>query len=152
MSTRAVSVSYAPSRDDHARGLLARITAVGAVHSWWPLMLVLSLQAIVAVTTLRNTAFQDEGLYLYAGRQLLQAWMGGPAPVEQYAFYFSGYPYIYPVFGGALDILGGLELARAFSLACMLGVTGLAYLCTLRIFGARPALLAAAAYALGRTA
>jgi 4-amino-4-deoxy-L-arabinose transferase-like glycosyltransferase len=147
MSTRAISPGYSLQRDAEAPGLLARIGTLGRVHAWWPLLLVLSLQAALAITTLHNTAFQDEGLYLYAGRQLLQAWMGGPAPVEQYAFYFSGYPYIYPVIGGALDMLGGLELARALSLACMLGVTGLAYLCTRRMFGARPALFAAAAYA-----
>jgi hypothetical protein len=124
----------------------ARSPVLAAAASWWPLLLVLALLAIVALTTLHNTAFQDEGLYLYAGRQLLQYWAGGPAPVEQYAYYFSGYPYIYPVIGGGLDMIGGLELARAFSLVCMLGVTALVYVSTRRLFDPPVAMFAALAY------
>lgn len=118
----------------------------GAIPAWWPLILVLGLQALVALTTLRNTAFQDEGLYLFAGRQILRHWTGGPAPLEQYAFYFSGYPYFYPVLGGLLDKLGGLELARAFSLGCMLGVTAIIYVCTQKLFGRIAATFGAATY------
>lgn len=123
-----------------------RRTIVGVVPSWWPLVLILALQAGVALATLHNTAFQDEGLYLYAGRQILRHLTGGPSPVENYAFYFSGYPYIYPLIGGFLDKVGGLELARAFSLVCMLGVSTSAYLCTRRLFQAPAAIFAAAIY------
>jgi hypothetical protein len=44
-------------------------------------------------------------------------------------------------------MLGGLELARGFSLACMLGVTAIVYLVTRRLFGKPAALFASAAYA-----
>jgi hypothetical protein len=125
---------------------IAANPVLAAAASWWPLILVLVLQSVVSLVTLHNTAFQDEGLYLYAGRQLLQSWTGGPAPVEQYAYYFSGYPYIYPVIGGALDMIGGLELARAFSLVCMLGVTTLVYVMTRRLFERPVAMFAALGY------
>jgi 4-amino-4-deoxy-L-arabinose transferase-like glycosyltransferase len=128
------------------RSISGRILA-GVIPSSWALGLILALQAIIAVTTLRNTVFQDEGLYLYAGRQILRYWMGGPAPVEQYGFYFSGYPYVYPVIGGFLDKIGGLELARDFSLVCMLGVTVLTYVCTRKLFPPAAAIFASAAYA-----
>jgi len=108
---------------------------------------VLALQALVSLSTLHNTAFQDEALYLYAGRQIIHHWNGGPVPLENYSFYFSGYPYVYPVIGGFLDMIGGLELARCFSLACMLGVTGIAYSVTGKLFHRRAAIFAAAAYA-----
>ena len=63
------------------------------IPSFLPLILILAMQAIIPVATLHNTAFQDEALYLYAGRQLVcYYWMGGPVPLDHYAFYFSGYP------------------------------------------------------------
>ena len=116
--------------------------------SWpWPLILVLGLQTVASLITLHNTAFQDEALYLYAGRQILHQWNGGPAPLDNYASYFSGYPYLYPVVGGFPDIAGGLELARDFSLACMLGVTGIVYWITGKLFHRPAAIFASAAYA-----
>jgi 4-amino-4-deoxy-L-arabinose transferase-like glycosyltransferase len=112
-----------------------------------PVIAILALQALVSVLALHNTAFQDEALYLYAGRQVIHHWGGGPPPLADYAFYFSGYPYVYPVVGGFLDMIGGLELARGFSVACMLGVTTIVYLMTLRLFGQRSAVFASAVYA-----
>ena len=115
--------------------------------SWpWPLVLVLGLQTVVSLATLHNTAFQDEALYLYAGRQILHHWNGGPAPLDNYASYFSGYPYLYPVIGGFLDMVGGLQLARDFSLVCMLGVTGIVYWITRKLFNRPAAIFASAAY------
>jgi dolichyl-phosphate-mannose-protein mannosyltransferase len=105
------------------------------------------MQATVCVSTLHNTAFQDEGLYLYAGRVLIHHWLGGPPPLDHYAFYFSGYPDVYPVIGGFLDMLGGLELARCFSLTCMLGVTAIVYSLTRSLFRDAAAIFAAASYA-----
>jgi hypothetical protein len=110
-------------------------------------VLILAVQAVVSVTTLHNTAFQDEALYLYAGHVITHYWMGGPAPLEHFAFFFSGYPDVYPVIGGFLDTIGGLELARAFSLACMLGVTAVGYSVTRTLFGQLAAVFAAAVYA-----
>src|SRR5882757_1803112 len=109
-----------------------------AIPSFWPLALILALQAIISVATLHNAAFQDEGLYLYAGRQLLSYWMGGPVSLDHYAFYFSGYPGVYPVIGGVLYMIGGLELARSFSLFCMLGMNAIVYYRTQKFFH-RPA-------------
>jgi 4-amino-4-deoxy-L-arabinose transferase-like glycosyltransferase len=117
------------------------------VSGRWPLLLVLALQAVASVAVLRNTAFQDEALYLYAGRQLIHHWNGGPVPYDHYAAYMSGYPYVYPVIGGFFDMVGGLELARAFSLGCMLGVTAIVYSVTGRFFDRRAAIFASAAYA-----
>ncbi|HEX5303355.1 MAG TPA: glycosyltransferase family 39 protein [Streptosporangiaceae bacterium] len=127
---------------------VAPILARPARRSWpWPIVLVLALQALTSLVALHNTAFQDEGLYLYAGRQIIHHWAGGPAPPENYAFYFSGYPYFYPVIGGFLDMIGGLQLARSFSLMCMLGVTTIAYYITGKLFHRRAAIFAAAVYA-----
>lgn len=124
-----------------------RQASAGALSGRWPLVLVLALQAVASVGTLHNSAFQDEALYLYAGRQIIHHWNGGPIPLESYAYYFSGYPYVYPVIGGFLKMIGGLELARTFSLACMLGVTGIVYWITGKLFHRRAAIFASAAYA-----
>lgn len=124
-----------------------RQTRRSVLSGRWPLVLVLALQTLIAVSTLHNTAFQDEALYLYAGRQIIHHWAGGPVPPENYTFYFSGYPYVYPVIGGFLEMLGGLPLARCFSLVCVLGVTGIVYAVTGKIFHRRAAIFASAAYA-----
>ncbi len=65
-----------------------------------PLPLILLFQTIISLLALRNTAFQDEALYLFAGRQILLTWMGKTAYLEPYGLYFSGYPSFYPVIGG----------------------------------------------------
>lgn len=115
--------------------------------AFWPLMLILALQAAISLTTLHNTAFQDEGLYLYAGRILVHNyWLGGPASLDHYAFYFSGYPDIYPLIGGFLDMIGGLELARSFSLFCMMGVNAIIYFSTQKFFQRPAAIFASATY------
>lgn len=121
---------------------------VKAIPSFWPLLLILALQGIISLATLHNTAFQDEALYLYAGRQLFRYyWMGGPVPLDHYAFYFSGYPGVYPLLGGMLDMIGGLELARAFSLFSMMGVNTIIYASTQKFFQRPAAIFASATYA-----
>ena len=75
--------------------LAARLLAIG------PLAALLALQTLGSLT-LRNTAFQDEALYLYAGRQIVDWLRGGPAVTEAYATYFSGLPRLYPVLAGLL--------------------------------------------------
>jgi hypothetical protein len=117
------------------------------IPSRWPVALILTIQAIVSLATLRNTAFQDEALYLYGGRQIVGHWLGGPAPLDHYASYFSGYPYIYPVIGGFLDRIGGLSLARNFSLLCMLGVTTMVYFVADRLLRRAAALFGTVIYA-----
>jgi Dolichyl-phosphate-mannose-protein mannosyltransferase len=112
-----------------------------------PLPLILLLQAITSLLALRNTAFEDEALYLLAGQQIFLNWMGKTSYLEPYGLYFSGYPFFYPVIGGVLDFLGGLEAARLFSLLCMLIVTTCVYYMTLQFFERKSALIAAFLFA-----
>lgn len=116
-------------------------------RSRWSLPIILVFQAALALFALQNTAFQDEALYLLAGRQIFNSWLGGPPVIDPYASYFSGYPYFYPVIGGVLDMLGGIELARMFSLACMLGITVCVYYAAKNLFDRDSAVFAAALYA-----
>jgi 4-amino-4-deoxy-L-arabinose transferase-like glycosyltransferase len=113
----------------------------------FPLSVILFLQAITSLFALRNTAFQDEALYLLAGREIILNYMGKISYVEPYGLYFSGYPFFYPVIGGILDFIGGLEAARLFSLLCMMIVTVCVYLMTLQLFDRKSALLAAFLFA-----
>jgi 4-amino-4-deoxy-L-arabinose transferase-like glycosyltransferase len=112
-----------------------------------PLPLILLFQTIISLLALRNTAFQDEGLYLLAGRQIVLTWMGKTPYLEPYGLYFSGYPFFYPVIGGMLDFLGGLEAARLFSSLCMLIVTICVYCLTIQFFDRKSALIAAFLFA-----
>ncbi len=130
------------------KGAIGGRVKSGLLASIWPLTLILAMQAVISVATLHNTAFQDEALYLYAGRQLFHYYfMGGPVPLDHYAFYFSGYPGVYPLLGGMLDMIGGLQLARTFSLFCMLGVNTIIYYLTGKHFQRPAAILASAGYA-----
>jgi 4-amino-4-deoxy-L-arabinose transferase-like glycosyltransferase len=140
-----MSIAYTLDASGPLTLRLARMWA--ALRSRLPLMAIVLLQGVVSLLTLQNTAFQDEALYLFAGRQIFNFWLGGPPPSDPYATYFSGYPELYPAFAGMLDTWGGLEAARAFSLLCMLGVTVCVYVITRRLFGERSALFAAAIYA-----
>jgi 4-amino-4-deoxy-L-arabinose transferase-like glycosyltransferase len=126
------------ARNVTRRHLLTRVMA-----SRWSLPLILAFQALTSWTLLQNTAFQDEALYIYAGRQIWQSWSGGPPLIDPYSYYFSGYPYVFPLIGGGLDMLGGLELVRAFSLICMLIVTVCGYYVTRELFNQKSAVFAA---------
>jgi len=112
-----------------------------------PVPLILLVQAITSLLALRNTAFQDEALYLLAGREIFLSWMGKTTYLEPYGLYFSGYPSFYPVIGGVLDFLGGLEAARLFSLLCVLIVTTCVYFMTIQFFDRKSALIAAFLFA-----
>ncbi|GAA2096194.1 DUF3824 domain-containing protein [Microlunatus panaciterrae] len=112
----------------------------------FPLAAVLLLQ-LMAMLTLRNSAFQDEALYLFAGRDLWRSWTSGEPALENYASYFSGLPQLYPVFAGWLDRLGGAELARTASMVCALWITCAAYLIGRTMFGRRAGLAGAAVLA-----
>ena len=113
------------------------------IPSRWSLVLILVLQALIAEATLHNTAFQDEANYIFAGRQIWQHWLGGPPVGINYSYFISGCPYVYPVIGGGLDLLGGLELVRSFSLLCMLVVTACGYYVTKNLFDQKSAIFAA---------
>jgi len=136
-----------PIQKSAIKRIIRKQVQASAIPSCLPLILILAMQAIISVATLHNTAFQDEALYLYAGRQIFRYWMGGPVPLDHYAFYFSGYPGAYPVIGGVLDMVGGLELARSFSLLCMMGVNAIIYYSTQKFFQRLAAILASATYA-----
>ncbi|MEX5297009.1 glycosyltransferase family 39 protein [Kocuria sp. CPCC 205268] len=107
--------------------------------------LLVLLQVLLSLR-LGNTAFEDEALYVQAGRDLLDHLRTG-AEVEDYGFYFSGAPLAYPLLAGLLDELGGLALVRAFSLACVV-VAMLCVRATARhLFGRTAGDLAALAFA-----
>jgi len=111
-----------------------------------PLGAILALQAFLSYRLISsNTAFLDEATYLGAGHQLLHAWLHG-GPDLHYATYFSGAPVIYPVIGALFDSLGGLEAARLFSMAVMLGATVLAYASGRRLAGTAAGWLAAGVF------
>ncbi len=111
------------------------------------LPLILVLQATLSLVLLRNTAFEDEALYLFAGRQIIRNWRGEHLPVGEYGSYFSGYPTLHPVIAGMLDMAAGLEAARMFSLICMLGVTACVFAVTRLLIDRRSAALAALLFA-----
>ncbi len=111
--------------------------------SRWSLPLILAFQALLSWALLRNTAFQDEALYLFAGRQIINGWLGLPHFPIPWAYFLSGYAYFYPVIGGMLDKLGGVELARTFSLLCMMSTTVCVYYVTKHFFDHNSAILAA---------
>ena len=115
--------------------------------AWWPLLAVLAVQIVLSLRLIwSNTAFQDEALYLRAGHLEWARWLH-QAPVPNFPAYFSGAPVIYPPLGALADSIGGLTAARILSLCFMLGVTSLLWATTVRLYGQRAALLAAALFA-----
>ncbi len=115
--------------------------------SRWSLPLILVFQALLSWMLLRNTAFQDEALYLLAGQQIINGWLGLPHYPIPWAYFLSGYAYLYPVIGGGLNMLGGVELARSFSMLCMMCTTVCVYYVTKRVFDHNSAILASALFA-----
>src|SRR5258706_5178996 len=111
-----------------------------------PLIAILILQ-VMAAMSLHNTAFQDEALYVYAGRAYVNQITVGQIVAEPYGRYMSGLPFFYPVIAGMLDTFGGLELVRAFSLACMLFTTVMVYLVARHLYRHDIGLLAASLFA-----
>jgi dolichyl-phosphate-mannose-protein mannosyltransferase len=135
-------------------GPLAVISARGiqaATISRLVLLVILILQAVLSLR-LRNTAFEDEATYLYAGHMELQHLLHGSPLQGDYASYFSGSPVLYPVAAAFLDQVGGLALARALSLVEMLAITGLLYSLTRRLFNERIGLCAAGFFAVTESA
>jgi 4-amino-4-deoxy-L-arabinose transferase-like glycosyltransferase len=113
----------------------------------WPLMVILAVQSALSLRLVwTNTAFQDEALYLRAGHLEWARWLHG-APIPDFPAYFSGAPVIYPPIGAIADSIGGLVTARIVSLCFMLGVTSLLWSTTVRLYGQRAAVLAAALFA-----
>ena len=118
------------------------------VPSIWPLLVVLSVQAILSVRLVRaDTAFQDEALYLWAGHLEWANLLHG-TPIPQFPTYFSGVPVIYPPLAALADSLGGLTAARILSLAFMLAATVALWASASKLFGRRAAFFAAALFAI----
>ena len=101
----------------------------------WPLLCVLAIQAGLSLRLVwSNTAYQDEALYLWAGRLEWAHWLHGAA-VPDFATYFSGAPALYPALAALASSIGGLAAARLLSLCCMLAATALLYAVTKHLFG-----------------
>jgi hypothetical protein len=111
---------------------------------------ILCLQALMSLR-LRNTAFQDEALYLYSGRLELNHILHGASLYGNFSSFFPGAPVFYPVLGAALDQAGGLVLARALSLVEMLAVTALCYSIARYLFNERIGLCAAAIFSVAES-
>jgi hypothetical protein len=111
-----------------------------------PILAVLTVQSALSLR-LSNTAFQDEALYLYAGHREIDLLLHGTPTYDDYAGYFSGAPWFYPVIGGAVDGAGGLLAARALALVLMLGATVLLAGLTRRLFDRNAGILAAGVFA-----
>ena len=117
-----------------------------------PLGVILAVQALLSLRLIwSNTAFTDEGLYLWSGRLEWVHWLHGTR-IPNFPSYFSGSPDVYPPLGAMANALGGLTAARLLSLCFMLGATALLHGITRRLFGLRPANFASALFAgLGTT-
>jgi len=117
-----------------------------------PLTLTLIVQAALSLRLMwSNTAFPDEGLYLWSGRLEWAHWLHGMA-IPNFPTYFSGAPVVYPPLGAMAAALGGLAAARILSLCFMLSTTVLLHGMTRRLLDRRSANLAAALFAgLGAT-
>jgi hypothetical protein len=113
----------------------------------WPLLGILAVQAGLSLRLVwSNTAYQDEALYLWAGRLEWGHWLHGGA-VPDFAAYFSGAPVIYPPVGALASNVGGLAGARILSLCCMLAATVLLCAVTDHLLGRRAAIASSAVFA-----
>ena len=113
----------------------------------WLLPVVVALQVALSARLIwANTAFQDEGLYLWAGHLEWAHWLHG-TQIPDYASYFSGAPVLYPPLGALANHYGGLAGARLLSLAFMLLATTLLHGITRRLFNRGAANFAAFLFA-----
>ena len=120
--------------------------------NWWSLAVILLAQAALSLRLVRaNTAFNDEGLYLWAGHLEWAHWLHG-IQIPAFPTYFSGAPVIYPPLAALADSADGLTGARILSLCFMLGASTLLWATTRRLYGQRAAFFAAGLWvALGPT-
>jgi hypothetical protein len=113
-----------------------------------PLIAILTVQAALTARLItRYSAFNDEALYLWAGRVEWQHWLHG-TPMPLFQTYFSGAPTVYPPLGALANSLGGLQGARILSLCFMLGATVLLWSTTARLYGRQAASFAAGFWAI----
>jgi hypothetical protein len=111
------------------------------------LIAILTVQAILSARLIAAyTAFNDEALYLWAGRLEWSHWLHG-TPIPLFQTYFSGSPLIYPPLGALADSAGGLTGARILSLCFMLGATVLLWSTASRLYDWKAASFAAGFWA-----
>jgi 4-amino-4-deoxy-L-arabinose transferase-like glycosyltransferase len=125
---------------------LSSVWAIRLVHRHSTLLWILLVQAVLTLRV-SNSAFQDEALYLFAGHREIALLLHGTPTFDNYASYFSGAPFLYPVLGAAVDGVAGLAGARFLSLLLMVATTALLYGLTRRLFDAQVAFIAAVLFA-----
>ena len=147
-TARSVLVADRPTRP--APWTWARRQRRGPALRWdapWPLLAILAVQAALSLRLMwSNTAFQDEALYLWAGRMEWAHWLHG-TPMPEFATWFSGSPAIYPPIGALAADVGGLAAARALSLVFMLATTVFLWGTAKGLFGRRTAFFATVLFA-----
>ncbi|MGW0648245.1 glycosyltransferase family 39 protein [Streptomyces umbrinus] len=118
-------------------------------RTWVSRAILLSVLVFHAALSLRleNTAFQDEAVHLGSGHVQTAHLLHGTQVPTDYASHFSGSSLLCPVVAALVDARFGLAGARLLSLFFMLGATTLLYAMTRRLFSERPALAAAALFA-----
>ena len=117
--------------------------------AWLWLGLVCAGQVALAVRPgLNRGAFEDEGLYVFMGHRMIQHINHGAVLHEFPGAYFSGAPGLYPVMAAIGDALGGLEGARAVSLAFAMLATACVYKLSSELFSGLAELLGTLAFTL----
>lgn len=142
----ASAVSYRAIEMDRyvRRGRDPRLERLAAAL---PPVAILVAQAVLSIRLVwSNTAFQDEGLYLWAGHLEWAHWLHG-TPIPAFPTYFSGSPVLYPPIGALADSVGGLAGARILSLCFMLGTTALLWSVITQLYGRRAAFFGAGLFA-----
>jgi hypothetical protein len=134
------ALQHAPQADPSASG------PSSAARPRLALLIILTIQVVLSARLLQtNSAFNDEALYLWAGRLEWSHWLHG-TPIPAFQTYFSGAPVLYPPLGAVANAVGGLAGARILSLIFVLGATTLLHGITKRIFDTRSAAFAAALF------
>lgn len=106
------------------------------------------LLTVAWALVLNNGIFIDESVYIRSGRAYIDHWLNGTPLPTWIGEGFSGLPMLYPVLAGALDMVGGLALVRAFSLLCVVLTMFLLRSIASRMFNRRAGLIAAAIFGL----
>ena len=114
-------------------------------------LLLAAIAAFQVVMAMRpgyaKTAFEDEGLYVYMGHEMIAHLVHGFSVPTSPGSYFSGAPGLYPVLGALGDSVGGLAGARfvstIFAIVAMVSVWGIGR----ELYGRVAGLTAAALFA-----
>ena len=134
--------------EDRRRPTTAARVLTRTVAACW----LAGLGAVASVISLtvagRQTAFSDEGLYLFMGHREVAHLFHGSRVLESPGSYFSGAPWMYPPIAAVADHVGGLLAARVLSLAFILLAGLCVYGATKELYGRTAGLLANAVFLL----